>query len=176
MAGITFHPAVGIGALMPGWYDIPQNPITMAQQGIRKTPGVGDILATAGYSVPSNPVMAFTGNAVKPLGQGGGVGCACGGGGGACGCHGGSVNGISGFSKELLVSGGMGDIPGDFSAIFSRLTSGDIAGAGGSLMALLQEPVAMLGGLPLWAAAIAGYFAVTTVMGHEVTVGRRRRA
>ena len=45
MAGnIHIHPAPGLGDLMPGWFAVPQDPITMARQGVTMTPGIGDIL------------------------------------------------------------------------------------------------------------------------------------
>jgi len=108
MAGnIHSHPAPGLGDLMPGWFALPQNPMT---DGVSYTPGIGDILATGGYTVPQNPIRDYTKGQVSIIGQQNGpgpgmlngepvsmtagntgMGCGCGGacgGGGGCGSHG----------------------------------------------------------------------------------------
>ena len=122
MAGnINRHPAPNrtLGELMPGWYDVPQNPIAQSQFGVARTPTLGEIMAGA-FAVPQNPIVNFgTGN-VQPIGvQPGapgrlngqvmgvsGVGCGCGGG---CGC-----------------GSGMGDVGADLSVFMTDLTSGNI--------------------------------------------------
>src|SRR5215469_16366842 len=105
-ANIFMHPAPGLGYMMPGWFDVPQDPITRGMRGITYTPGIGDILVSNSarvFSVPQNPIKDFVTGNVQPLGQvaggpsvGGNVSPA-----GGCG------RGCSG--------GGMGDIPTDLS-------------------------------------------------------------
>jgi hypothetical protein len=126
---LNMHPAPGIHKLPPGFIGVRQ-----------PTPGVGDILATQGFSVPDrdmvspvdyrmgmgdilatqgwtvpnrdmNPVAAYVSGAVKP-----GVGC--------CGtCATPTLNGI-----------GVGDFAADFAAI-----QGDLSG--GNYMSILSAPI-----------------------------------
>lgn len=161
MAGnIQFHPAPGLGDLMPGWFSVPQNPMT---DGITYTPGIGEIMA-GNYPVPQNPIKDYTNGQVSLLGQqptkgpgmingqvanppsGAGMGCGCGGSCGGCG-------------------GGMGDISSDFTTFTNDLTSGNIIQA-------IQDPVM---GLPMW-----GWAALVVVFlsagGSNSHVSRARRA
>jgi hypothetical protein len=167
MAGINFHPAIGLGDLMPGWYAVPQNPIAAAKQGITKAPSLGDIVQGS-YVVPQNPLANFVAGKVAPLGQksGGGKGCGCGGSCGGCG-SGGSVNGV-GLS-------GTGVLSTDASQTWTDLSSGNLSAFFSDLGSMLTDPVPWALNAPLWGVAIAGYFAVNMLMGHEVTVSRRHR-
>jgi hypothetical protein len=167
MAGnIAFHPAPGLGDLLPGFYAVPQNPFEMAETGITRTPSIGDILPAA-YVVPQNPIKDFVAGQVKPIGQGVGkgygnvgVGCADG-----CGC-GGSCGGCG---------GGLGQVS-DFSAALSNvgqdMTSGNWSMLPGDLGDLLSAPTVL--GLPLWVTLIGAYFAFDLLSSHSVQVGRRR--
>jgi hypothetical protein len=164
MAGnIHVHPAPGLGDLMPGWFAVPQDPITAAQQGVTYTPGIGDILPGA-FVVPQNPIKDFVSGQVKMIGQGQGkgygnvqpqnsTGCGCGGSCGGCGGH---------------SSGGMGQISTDLSNMGTDLTSGNFTQFFTDFGALLQEPTVL--GIPLWVAGLATYFFATAIMAHQVTV------
>jgi hypothetical protein len=126
MANIYKHPAPGVSGLQPGWFALPQN--SMDPREITVAPGIGDLLATNGFSVPQNPVTDYAKGLVRQLGKdpsrAGGIngvsGC-----GGSCGCGGGGSCG-----------GGMAGLPEAWDAA----TAGDFMGAA-------QEPV---GPLPLW--------------------------
>src|SRR5882724_9614777 len=136
MAGINRHPAPGLGELQPGWFVVPQNPMHGPVSYIR---GVGDILATGGFTVPQNPVAEYSAGHVlpirvqpgadgtinnKPVGVSG-LGCGCGGGcGGSCG------------------GGGMSGIGDDFTKITTDLSNGNI------MDALVNDT---LFGVPVWA-------------------------
>lgn len=135
MAGnINVHPAPNraLGELMPGWYDVPQNPIMAAKYGIGYTPTLGEIMP-GNFVVPQNPIADYASGSVLPLGVqpgapgklngtliGGagagasaGMGCGCGcGGGSTCACGG---HGIS----------GLGDVSTDLSTFFGDLTAGN---------------------------------------------------
>ena len=167
MAGIPFHPAPGLGDMMPGWWTVPQNTVT-ARQGITKVPGIGEII-DGYYVVPQNPIKDFVTNNVKPLATGpgpaglnappssgvSGLGC-----GGGCGC-GGMCGG----------HGGLGDITTDLSNIVSDIGSGNFSQAGTDFLTLLQEPT--LAGIPLWAFGIGLYFLIQMVSSHEVSFGQK---
>jgi hypothetical protein len=81
MARLNVHPAAGIEGLLPGWFNVPQNPITMAQQGVTYTPGIGE-LVPAKFTVPQNPLMdRLTSASVlapQPCKSLGSCGCGCG--------------------------------------------------------------------------------------------------
>lgn len=160
MAGINFHPAPGIHKLPPGFvgmrgmgdliatggFSVPDRDMQSADVRM----GMGDILATQGYAVPDrdmNPVLDYVSGNVKPLGQGGGCGgCSCGG-------SSGSINGM-----------GVGDIAADFSAIQSDFSSGNYS-------AILSAPIMGIPyALPILAAAL---FILPGMMGGGG--GRRRR-
>ena len=160
MAELPYHPAPGLGDMMPGWWDVPQNPITAAR-GITKVPGIGEII-DGYFVVPQNPIRDFVKGQVRPLGQGAGrgsvngpagAGCSCG---GSCGC-----------------GGGMGDISTDFASMTSNLGQGNFAQAGTDFLTLLQEPT--LAGIPLWAFGIGVFFLIQMVTSHEVAVQPRAR-
>jgi hypothetical protein len=130
-ANIHRHPAPNraLGELLPGWYDVPQNPIAAAQQGIKYTPTLGEIMPGS-FVVPQNPMMNFTAGSVQPLavapgapGQVNGqpVGKGSGNGVSGCGC-GGSCGGCGG-------GGGMGDISSDLSQFMADLTAGNFTQA-----------------------------------------------
>ena len=151
------HPAPGLGEMLPGWYDVPQNPIKAATQGVRYTQGIGEIIGAV-YSVPQNPVKDFMKGEVRALGtQGvGDCGCGCGGGGG-CGSKG-KINGIG--------VNGLGTITDDWNKIQADMSAG-------SYTTILTDTVF---GVPMW----AGLAAVTLMMfiggDKHSYVGRGRRA
>ena len=74
MAHSNFHPAPGMGQMLPGWFAVPQNPIIRA-------------------SVMG--VMPEQGKALEVSGLGYGCGCGCDGG---CGCKG---NGMGSLTEDL---------------------------------------------------------------------------
>lgn len=132
MANLRMHPRSqdqrALGELLPGWFDVPQNPVTMAQDGITYKPGVGEIMQGR-YVVPQNPVLDFSRGQVKMLGTSGGncdpgLGCACDG----------SINGMS-----------LGDIQGDFTTIQDSIANGNWA-------AVLTDTIM---GIPVWTFAAA---------------------
>ncbi len=163
MAGnISFHPAPGLGDLMPGWYPVPQNPMT---DGVAYIPRIGEIMAGS-YPVPQNPIRDYTKGQVTLLGQQNGCGPgmingqvanpdATGEGLGGCGCGGGC--------------GGKGNGMGDISSDFTKIQT-DIAA--GNYMDVLTDSVM---GFPLW-----GFIALGAVFvmsgGSNSHVNRARRA
>lgn len=152
MAGnLPFHPAPGLGDLIPGYFVVPRNPITaQARAPITVSPGIGDIIR-ASFPVPQNPIIsAVTGN-VKPLGTGD---CGCG---GKCGGCGGSGRGMINGQRV-----GMGDLSTDVSAVGSALS-------GGNFSAALQDTI---GGIPVWG-LIAAAIAIPWFM-NQRSGGRRR--
>lgn len=161
MAQLSLHPAPGLNELLPGWFAVPQNPVTRSQEGVTYTPGIGDILR-GHFVVPQNPIVNFTSGAVPLIGQQpgahggqlngepvgmGGCGCGCGGG---CG-------------------GGMGDISADFSKVSSDISAGLYSQA-------LSDPVM---GVPLWGwltgAVVATMFLAGPSQGPS-RISRARRA
>ncbi len=86
MANLNVHPAPGMGDLTAGFFVVPQNPITMATEGISRVPTLGEFMYGT-FVVPQNPFKDYVTGAVRPLGQGAngmsGLGCGCG---GSCGC------------------------------------------------------------------------------------------
>ncbi len=56
MSHIAFHPAPGLGDLLPGWHSVPQNPITAGESAVRYTPRIGELVA-AYFSLPANPLV-----------------------------------------------------------------------------------------------------------------------
>ncbi len=68
MAQIGVHPAPGLGELMAGWFDVPQNPMKLAQDGVQYVPTVQDVLPHS-MPTPDNPVKDFTSGQVKMIGQ-----------------------------------------------------------------------------------------------------------
>lgn len=80
MARLDVHPATGIGELLPGWFNIPQNPITMATQGVTYTRGIAELLP-AKFSIPQNPLAdrLTSASVLSPVCSTQGVsGCGCG--------------------------------------------------------------------------------------------------
>lgn len=170
MAGnIPFHPAPNraLGELLPGFFDVPQNPITAREYGIGYTPTLGEIMPGM-FTVPQNPIVAFgTGNVLpigvmpgapgtlngQPIGSSmAGMGCGCGGGNGGCGC-----------------GGGMGDVSADLSVFMSDLTAGNISQA-------MSDPIF---GFPAWGFVAAGiaaffYFGAPSEGSSRIRRGRRR--
>ena len=58
MPYLPFHPAPGVGIMLPGMWTVPQNPITA---GLRRQPHLGEMMP-AFFPVPENPLMeALTG-------------------------------------------------------------------------------------------------------------------
>lgn len=151
MAQLNYHPAPGLGDLLPGFYVVPQNPI----QPVKYIRGIAEILPGA-YVVPQNPVKDFTRGQTKLIGQGvSGCGCGCGGS-GACGS--GQINGIG--------VRGLGDLSTDWSSFTGSISSGDYMGALKSTFF----------GVPVW--AVGGALVLMFFLGGEKHsyYGRSRRA
>lgn len=103
---MPFHPAPGLGDLAPGWFALPQNPLTMQDSTVLvptmsatapgkwvKTPTLND-LVQASFAVPQNPVRATLKASLAGLR---GLGCGCGG-----GCGGGeNFYGLNGLGQVL---------------------------------------------------------------------------
>ena len=143
---LPYHPAPGLGDLLPGYFVVPQNPITARDYGVTVNPGIGDILPAA-FSVPENPILNYTRGKVKPLGQ---SGCGCG---GSCGhCGEGTINGM-----------GVGDLSTDWNNFQSTISQGNITGAA----------QATFFGVPVWV-LLAAAVALPMVMGGGGGGGRRR--
>lgn len=153
MAQLNYHPAPGLGDLLPGFFVVPQNPI----QPVTYTPRIGEIMPGS-FSVPQNPLKDYVTGNVRLIGTGNGVsGCGCGGGCGSCNTNG-KINGMS--------IAGINGISEDWDNIKSEFNQGDYMG-------LLQAPVF---GIPLWGIA-AGLVALMLVGGEEHSYyGRSRRA
>ena len=153
MAGINFHPAPGnIAKLPPGFFAIRRNsgmgdivstagysvPDNSMSPSVDYTMGVGDILATQGYTVPDrnmNPLADYVaGNRAMPGGTAKPAGCGCG---GNCGSKA-TLNGI----------GGVGDLAADFAAIQNDFSTGNYT-------AVLSAPIMGVPyGLPIALAAL----------------------
>jgi len=92
------HPAPGLGALVPGFFVVPQNPIDDANgggmRGVGYIPHIGELLA-AQFDVPQNPLRT---NALAKSPFGCGCGGGCGGKGASCSCGQVSINGIGALS------------------------------------------------------------------------------
>ncbi len=153
MSMIQYHPAPGLGDLLPGFFVVPQNPITDAQ-GVTYVPRIGEILPGS-YAVPQNPIKDYMAGRLNLIGREPGVpgkvngklsGCGCGGSCGGC--------------------GGLGDISTDISKFTTDLTAGNFSQA-------IQDSII---GVPVW--AIAGALALLFFAGGESHsyYGRSRRA
>lgn len=166
MAGINFHPAPGAHAkMLPGWvgvrgvgdivatsgFSVPDR--DMRPPSVDYTATIGDILATQGYTVPDrnmNPLADYVTGARAMPGQASG----------GCGCAGGcsskaSLNGVS----------GIGDIAADFAAIQNDFSTGNYMG-------ILSAPIMGIPyGIPL---ALAAMFVLPSLLGGSGG-GRRRR-
>lgn len=143
MSMINYHPAPGLGDLLPGFYVVPQNPI----QSTTYVPRIGEILPGS-YAVPQNPIKDYMAGRLNLIGREPGVPGKVNGkpvGVSGCGC-GGTCGGCSG-------GGGLGDISSDFSKISSDFSAGNYGQA-------IQDPIF---GIPLW--AIAGGIALLMFAG-----------
>lgn len=100
MAHSRFHPAPGLGQMLPGWFAVPQNPISGAS--VRYQPSMGEIVA-ADFTVPQNPiirasvmgVMPEQGKALEVSGLGK-TDCGCG-----CNGNGDCGNGMGSLTEDL---------------------------------------------------------------------------
>lgn len=84
MPMLNFHPAPGLGDLLPGWYTVPQNPLrpdstplvpsVQAASGNRITrkPTIGDLLPGTMFVIPQNPILQNISGGMA------GLGCGCG--------------------------------------------------------------------------------------------------
>lgn len=158
MANLNYHPAPGLGDLLPGFFVVPQNPITSVNSGVTYVPGIGDVLPGS-FVVPQNPIKSYTSGKVVPIGTSPGIsGC-----GGGCGCsgdcgHSGQLNGVR--------TSGVSGISEDWSKIQSDIS-------GGNYMAILQDTVF---GVPVWA-GVAAVVAMFFIGGEKHSyAGRSRRA
>ena len=148
MAQLNYHPAPGMGDLLPGFYVVPQNPV----QPVKYIRGISEILPGS-FPVPQNPVKDYTRGQTKLIGQNGVSGCGCGcGGSGSCG----QINGIK----------GLGDFTSDYGTFTGNLSAGNY-------MAALQSTFF---GVPVW--AVAGTLVLVMFAGGEKHsyAGRGRRA
>ena len=68
---IPFHPAPGIGELLPGFFVVPQNPIrdAMGMSGVRYQPHIGELMP-ASFTVPQNPIVKNIQTGMGGLAQG----------------------------------------------------------------------------------------------------------
>ena len=149
MAQLNYHPAPGMGDLLPGFYVVPQNPV----QPVKYIRGISEILPGS-FPVPQNPVKDYTRGQTKLIGQTGVGDCGCGcGGSGGCG---GQINGIR----------GLGDFSTDYGTFTGNLSAGNY-------MAALQSTFF---GVPVW--AVAGALVLVMFAGGQKHsyVGRGRRA
>ena len=96
MAFTNIHPAPGLGELMPGFFVVPQNPITMAQTGMGYFARMGELLPGS-FSVPQNPIVSNFKTGMQGMGT---LGCA-----GQPGCTAGFTGALSGGSIGELVDG-----------------------------------------------------------------------
>ena len=96
MAFTNIHPAPGMGELMPGFFVVPQNPITMAQTGMGYFARMGELLPGS-FSVPQNPIVSNFKTGMQGMGT---LGCA-----GQPGCTAGFTGALSGGSIGELVDG-----------------------------------------------------------------------
>lgn len=105
MAHIGYHPAPGLGVLMPGWFVVPNNPI----RPVHRTPHIGELLP-ASFPVPQNPLISAMltppGSGMPNTGSGLGCGCSSGCGSGMC-TGGGLRGGLSGLGSDCGCVGGM---------------------------------------------------------------------
>ena len=112
MSQLKFHPAPGLGDLLPGWHVVPQNPIrdagtalvpsVQAASGnrITRTPHVGDLLA-ASFVVPQNVIVRNVSTGMNGLAATKGIGClGCS---GCAGCEdGGNYYGMQGLGDTSI--------------------------------------------------------------------------
>ena len=86
MAHINFHPATGFGDLLPGWFDVPQNPIRDAgtplvpsvqavyPNQVTRKKTLGEFMS-ASFAVPQNPIIRTLATGGQTSGMAG-LGCA----------------------------------------------------------------------------------------------------
>ncbi len=152
MGMINYHPAPGLGDLLPGFFVVPQNPIT---QGTSYVPRIGDILPGS-FPVPQNPIKDYMTGRLNMIGRDPNVK--------------GTINGVGdcgcGGSCSECGSLGMGDISADVSKFTSDLSSGNFQAA-------LSDTVM---GIPVWAIGVG--LAAIFFMGGETHsyYGRAKRA
>jgi hypothetical protein len=167
MSHLPFHPAPGLGDMAPGFFALPQNPLTGIDSTVLvptmgatapgrwvRTPTMGD-LVRGSFVVPQNPV-AF--QLTQGLGRLRGLGCGCGG-----GC---SMGGCGGM-------GGLGQTPGT-DAISQWLNTN-----GGSFGTTLADTQTFAGfTLPLWGWLAGGGLVVYALMdlGGKAHKGSKRLA
>lgn len=149
---ISHHPAPGLGDLLPGFFVVPQNPVTDA---VRYVPNLGDIMPGA-FVVPQNPVVDRAAGHVVPIGTSG-VSGGCG-----CGCSGGGGCGVSKLNHQPI---GMGDVAADWSKFQTDIS-------GGGFMTALQDTFM---GMPVWGVLAIGA-AFMFMGGSESHYRRGRRA
>ena len=77
MAHIGYHPAPGLGDLLPGFFVVPQNPIMAAEQSAAgqpvqatRVPQMGE-LVRASFTVPQNPLLNALATVGRPPGMAG---------------------------------------------------------------------------------------------------------
>jgi hypothetical protein len=77
MAHINYHPAPGLGDLLPGFFVVPQNPIMAAEQAAvgnpvqtTRVPQMGE-LVRASFTVPQNPLLNALATVGRPPGMAG---------------------------------------------------------------------------------------------------------
>ena len=173
MPHIPFHPAIGFGDLMDGWFVVPQNPIRDAG-----TPLVPSLQATAPnrvlrkarlaelmpgqFTVPQNPLMMALSGGVS--GCGGGMGCGC------SSCGGGSanytLNGLRGMGDWSQIapmeawpsnynSGGWNMFqsyggPGTYLSGLGQLDTSSLGNFVSSVPTWLNEPSPIFSGVSNW--------------------------
>jgi hypothetical protein len=154
---LNSHPAPGLGDLLPGFFVVPQNPIT-DRGPTTYVPRIGEILPGS-FPVPQNPIKDYMTGRLNLIGREtgvpgtingkgvSGIGCGCGGSCGSC-------------------SGGLSGISEDWAAIQANITAGNYG-------AVLQNTVF---GIPVW--AVAAGLGLMFFMGGEQHsyYGRSRRA
>lgn len=149
MGMINYHPAPGLGDLLPGFFVVPENPIS---QGTTYVPRIGDILPGS-FPVPQNPIKDYMVGRLNLIGREPGVK--------------GTVNGISGCCGSACggCGGGLSGLSEDWDAIQTNITAGDYMGA-------LQSTVF---GFPVW--AVAGGLVLLMFVGGEnhSYVGRSKK-
>ena len=144
---LNYHPAPGLGDLLPGFFVVPQNPIT-DNQGTTYVPRIGDILPGS-FPVPQNPIKDYMTGQLSLIGRQPGTQGTINGkpAGGGCGCGGSCGNPACG--------GGLGDITADMAKISSDISAGNYG-------QVFSDTVFSV---PVW--AIAGGLVLLFFMGGE---------
>lgn len=115
MSHLNFHPAPGLGDLLPGMFVVPSNPIrdagtalvpsvqATAPNQVLRVKGIGELLQAA-FTVPQNPI-------IRTLASGGpcngmaGLGCGCGCGMSGLGDTAGTGSWTDFFTESTIISG-----------------------------------------------------------------------